>query len=156
MGKEIEKKFVVEEQPFQCKEEFGKTIHQTYVATGEEEIRVRKIISHLGENYTMTIKKGTGMTREEIEFPILKETYNQLLDNSDKKALIKTRYKVTIGENQFDFDVYKNAHIPNLKTLEVEFISEETAHAFVKPDWFGEEVTEDITYKNQSLWEKIQ
>lgn len=156
MAKEIEKKYVIETEPSDLKVEGSKEIHQTYLAIGTEEIRVRRIIKGEEESHTMTIKKGTGMTREEIEFEISKETYKQLLVGGDRKPLIKTRSKVVIGENVCDFDVYQNSATTNLKTIEIEFNSEEDAHSFIEPEWFGADVTEDKRYKNQNLWKRIQ
>jgi CYTH domain-containing protein len=34
---------------------------------------------------------------------------------------------------------------------EVEFTSRQTSEDFEHPDWLGEEVTDDVRYKNQSL-----
>jgi|tagenome__1003787_1003787.scaffolds.fasta_scaffold20652670_1 adenylate cyclase len=154
--KEIEKKYLIETIPSELKLENSKEIHQTYLAIGKEEIRVRKILKDGNESHTMTIKKGHGLTREEIEFEISKETYEQLLVCGSRKPLIKTRGKLVIGENIFDFDVYQNSAITNLKTIEIEFNSEEDASCFIKPEWFGTDVTEDKRYKNQSLWKEIQ
>lgn len=156
MVKEIEKKYLVNEIPSDLFPINQKEIHQTYLAIGMEEIRVRKIIKNDSESFTMTIKKGTGLSREEIEFEISKGTYDQLLVNGNKKPLIKTRSKVAIDSKVFDFDIYQNSSIDNLKTIEIEFKSEEEAHNFIKPEWFGEDVTEDKNYKNQSLWKEIQ
>src|SRR3954452_215013 len=123
--KEIEKKYLIETIPSELKLENSKEIHQTYLAIGKEEIRVRKILKDGNESHTMTIKKGHGLTREEIEFEISKETYEQLLVCGSRKPLIKTRGKLVIGENIFHFDVYQNSAITNLKTIEIEFNSEE-------------------------------
>ncbi|MEA2658813.1 MAG: hypothetical protein QOF64_1409 [Candidatus Binatota bacterium] len=38
-----------------------------------------------------------------------------------------------------------------LVLAEIEFPSREKSEEFKPPDWFGEEVTEDIRYKNQNL-----
>lgn len=156
MGKEIEKKYIIEKIPSDLKMEGTKEIHQTYLAVGTEEIRVRKILKEGKESHTMTIKKGHGLTREEIEFEITKETYDQLLEGSSRKPLIKTRSKVRLGELVFDLDEYKNRKYPELKTIEIEFDSEEDAHRFIQPVWFGKDVTEDKRYKNQNLWKEIQ
>ena len=122
------------------------------MVTGKEEIRVRKLIKDDLSQFTMTIKKGEGLVREEIEFDIIEETYKQLIDKSNQQPLIKNRSKIKLDGYQFDYDEYINSTKQNLKTIEVEFETEEEAHNFKKPFWFGEEVTEDKTYKNQNLW----
>lgn len=156
MSVEIEKKYLVLDAPTDLLLTNGKEIHQTYLAIGEEEVRVRKIIKDTAESFTMTIKKGNGLTREEIEFSISEATYNQLLQSSTAKPLIKTRHKVVINNQSFDFDIYQNAETLGLKTIEIEFLTEDKAHSFVAPSWFSEEVTSDKQYKNQSLWNSIQ
>jgi CYTH domain-containing protein len=152
MGKEIEKKFIINELPNNIKLKNGKEIHQTYLATGKEEIRVRKLMTKKETTFTMTIKKGEGLVREEIEFDITEGTYQQLLLNSNKTPIIKKRHKIELDEHKFDFDQYSNLNVVGLKTIEVEFESEQAASKFVKPEWFGKEVTEDKKYKNQNLW----
>ena len=49
-----------------------------------------------------------------------------------------------------ELDTYlgKNA---GLMTVEVEFPSEEAAHNFIPPDWFGEDVSDVLEYKNSLL-----
>lgn len=155
MPKEIEKKYIVEKIPDDLNFKDVKTIHQTYLAIGNEEVRVRKTVYEDKEEYAMTIKKGKGLVRLEKEFPIEKDTYIQILPK-DSTALIKTRKTVIIQNEKFDLDIYHNSRVNGLITIEIEFESEEEARAFVKPDWFGENVTEDKSYKNQSLWKSIQ
>jgi CYTH domain-containing protein len=45
-------------------------------------------------------------------------------------------------------------NLEGLVLAEVEFASREKSEEFEPPDWFGEEVTEDIRYKNQNLAQK--
>jgi CYTH domain-containing protein len=156
VAKEIERKFIVNKLPINLKIKSVQDIHQTYLVVGEEEIRIRKIIKDTKETHTMTFKKGSGLSREEIEFEISEETYIQLLIGRSKKPLIKKRMNVFIDGGVFDLDIYQNAHISNLQTIEIEFPSTSEAACFVKPMWFGEDVTEDKTYKNQNLWKEIQ
>lgn len=47
-------------------------------------------------------------------------------------------------------DIY-NDDLDGLVTVETEFSSEEQAEAFVKPSWFGDDITEDKRYKNKNL-----
>jgi CYTH domain-containing protein len=126
------------------------------LVTGKEEIRVRKLIKKENYQFTMTIKKGKGLVREEVELTILEATYNQLLTNNYKIPLRKKRSKIVIEGNEFDYDVYLNSKEVGLKTIEIEFNSEEEANNFIKPEWFGKDVTDDKSYKNQNLWLTIQ
>ena len=45
-------------------------------------------------------------------------------------------------------------NLEGLVLAEVEFPSREKSEEFESPDWFGEEVIEDIRYKNQNLAQK--
>lgn len=158
MAKEIEKKYLITSIPSNLNVESEKEIHQTYLAIGDEELRVRKTIKNGVEKHTLTIKRGGGLSRDEIETEITLSTYNQLLSSTIKTPLIKTRktFKTTSGSFEYiaEIDIYQN--IEGLMVAEVEFPSETAAHNFIKPSWFEEDVTEDKTYKNQNLWNKIQ
>ena len=47
-------------------------------------------------------------------------------------------------------DIY-HLGLEGLRTVEVEFTTEEEARAFIRPSWFGEDVTNDKSYKNKML-----
>ena len=102
MNQEIERKFFLTEYPHdriasgELQVTGRKTIDQTYLALTEtEEIRVRKLSSDSAPpTYTHTYKRGHGLSRGEVEYEISAELYQQLLDESDLKPLIKTRTKV--------------------------------------------------------------
>lgn len=158
MGKEIEKKFLIYSIPETVDILETKEIHQTYLALGDEELRVRKAIKNGKEKYTLTIKRGSGLVREEIETEISSSTYEQLLSSTNKKPLIKTRNvaKLISGcmEYNVEIDTYQN--ITGLIVAEIEFPTETAANNFTAPEWFGDDVTEIKDYKNQNLWKKIQ
>lgn len=54
------------------------------------------------------------------------------------------------GELEIELDVYAG-ELDGLLTAEVEFPDEETAVAFEAPEWFGEEVTGNTSYLNETL-----
>lgn len=155
MSQEIEKKYLVKTIPQNLNIKDSKTIYQTYLAIGDEEIRIRKTVDENNEEFVMTIKQGNGLVRLENEFPIEKDTYNQLLQK-DAIQLVKTRKTIVIQDKEFELDTYHNLKDWGMMTIEIEFKSEEEALSFVPPLWFGEDVTGDKKYKNQSLWASIQ
>ena len=53
-------------------------------------------------------------------------------------------------ENIAELDAYKNIEGMTY-TVEVEFTSVEDSNDFEIPDWFGLEITEDMSYKNKNL-----
>lgn len=163
MNLEIERKFFVPHYPSR-QLEMGeltlagrKMIEQTYLAlTESEEIRVRRLTNpETGKaSFTHTFKRGHGLCREEAEYSISEEIYQQLLQGSGRVPLVKTRTRVTdAAGREYDIDEY---HQFNLMTVEAEFSSEAEALAFVAPDWFGEEVGSGEEYRNKSLWASVQ
>jgi adenylate cyclase len=153
---EIERKFLVTKIPDYVKLGAWKEIHQTYLVTGDEEIRIRASRDIETENYTMTKKKGAGMVREEIEFEIFQSSYDQLLSPTLLLPLIKRRFRILQEDHIFDLDFYQNAEDSQLVTVEIEFNSVSEAESFIPLDWFTREITEDKSYKNQNLWKAIQ
>lgn len=154
MPKEIERKFLIEEMPFTENIIGRQYISQNYLATGDEEVRIRyKKERNTEPDLTLSIKRGSGLEREEITNIITRETYNQLALNCSTKPIIKTRILVQHGKHLLEIDTYENHP---LIVGEVEFGSLKEAESFIPPTWFGQEVTEDASYKNQNLWKKWQ
>ncbi len=147
---EIEKKFLVKNLPNNL-ESFKKTeISQGYISDINPTIRIRKF----DNQHILTIKSVENIAKdkqhlinEEIEFNISKEKFYKLSTKVDNNFIEKTRYFVEITDNIAELDIYHNALSP-LITVEVEFQSEAQALEFNPPAWFGEEVTDDIRYKN--------
>jgi adenylate cyclase len=162
MNHEIERKYLLPAYPQDLIDsgelivKSRKTIEQTYLAlTEEEEIRVRKLSSEgSAPVYTHTYKRGHGLSRGEAEYEISEQIYRQLLENTGRAPLVKTRTKVTAGSDKIvEIDEY---HQFNLLTVEVEFDSEEEALAFTPPAWFGSEVGSEMEYRNKELWASVQ
>lgn len=96
--------------------------------------------------YHQTIKgKGTKV-RTEVEIKLSKEQFDDMWVICENTTLEKRRYIV----DNYDLDQYKNDLAP-LWTVEVEFDTEEECDLFTPPNWFGEEVTEDVRWTNHNL-----
>ncbi|WP_206105445.1 adenylate cyclase [Paenibacillus thalictri] len=161
MSQEIERKFMLGRFPEQeIREGYlqfisRKEIDQTYLALSKgEEIRIRKLSENGEAEYTHTFKKGNGLSREEIEYAISEPIYSQLLAQSGKTPLKKTRTTVVAGELHYDIDEYRPQF--DLTVVEVEFPDEASAHRFAAPDWFGREVGSEEEYRNKKLWRSLQ
>lgn len=153
MGFEIERKFIIDLWSNDIVAKEIQVITQNYLATGEEEVRIRKKSVNEKETlFTMEIKKGIGIKREETTYNLLEETYKQLAKNSLKKPIIKTRTLVELDDHILEIDRYRDF---DFIIAEIEFKSLEDALAFEPPAWFGKDVTTDKSYKNQSLWIKL-
>jgi adenylate cyclase len=156
MAREIERKFLLESLPEDLKIEERKTIYQSYLAVGKEEVRIRRVTYGDGESkFYLTYKNRTGekMSREEIEVEIGEKTYDQL--NKLSVPLIKERFLIKIQDGLFaEADIYENIGF-ELMTVEVEFSSMEEAEGFVPPAWFGRELTGTKEFNNQYLFERV-
>ena len=149
MPTEIERKFLLTTEGWRTGITQSRRIAQGYLSRDPERtVRVRIC----GENAFMTIKgKTEGISRTEIEFPILMETAQNLLPLCFQPLIDKTRHLVPHDGHLWEIDEF---HGPNtgLIVAEIELEAEDTA--FARPDWLGDEVSQDFHYTNASLSER--
>jgi CYTH domain-containing protein/CHAD domain-containing protein len=148
MGCEIERKFVLAALPAAAAGAAATAIEQGYLAVDEEaEVRLRRS----GEKRRLTTKRGSGESRQEVEFELAPDPFDDLWPLTAGRRLRKTRYRVPLGEDlAAEVDRYEG-ELEGLVVAEVEFPSEEAARDFRPPLWFGREVTGDPAYANQNL-----
>ena len=157
---EIERKFTVKELPADLKEHTCLIIEQAYLNTNPV-IRIRR----QNDEYYMTYKGKGLLAREEYNLPLNKEAYEHLSAKADGNIISKKRYLFPIDNPTFkagylppgdmpaltiELDVFDAPFAP-LVIAEVEFPDEETANAFIAPDWFLEDVTFNKEYHNSNL-----
>lgn len=141
---EIERKFLVKEMPNLQGLKFDK-IKQGYFSIKPEK-RVRK----KGDIYILTEKGEGDLIREEKEIEIDQKTGEMYFEMSKTYIIEKTRYYIPNGKYTIELDIYEGRH-KGLIVAEVEFPTEEEAHSFEVPKWFGEDITKDKSYKNMML-----
>ena len=135
---EIERKFLTKEIPFDITKYPYKQISQAYISFSPT-IRIRKS----NEDYILTVKGKGHLAREEFELPLSKEDYDRLFLKTEGTPVIKKRYLVPVtGGLTAEVDIYEG-ELEGLMTTEVEFPSLEEAEAFVSPEWFGKDVSEE-------------
>lgn len=102
-----------------------------------------------GEEAFLTIK-GTsiGARRAEFEYPIPLWDARELLAMCEQPLIEKNRRKILHEEFIWEVDEFLGENL-GLVVAEIELPSEDTA--FAKPDWVGEEVTDDARYFNSNL-----
>ncbi|NME83321.1 CYTH domain-containing protein [Clostridium sp. SM-530-WT-3G] len=168
---EIERKwlFNIDDVPT----ELSKTItdyKQGYISI-EPEVRIRKrIVKNLvtmensKETYALCIKGNGTLTRHEIQKDITEQEYKELQEvgNITEDMMISKHYyaiPIVCDNNK----IYRltvgvvDADTPNEFCYgEIEFDTEEEAKAFNPPDWFGEDVTEDYSYKMKNYWKRTR
>ncbi len=146
MGQEIERKFLVRNDTWR-RNATGTHYRQGYLCT-EPERTVRVRIA--GDRGTLTIKgKTVGATRAEFEYDIPGKEAEQLLDTLCQRPLIeKVRYVLRDGSHTWEIDVFEGDNA-GLVVAEIELQRED--EAFERPNWLGEEVTDDPRYFNANL-----
>lgn len=141
---EIERKFTIKELP-DLSDFSSKKIVQAYLNT-DPVIRVRQD----GDDFYMTYKGKGLLAREEYNLPLNQEAFEHLLPKADGIVIAKTRYCIPYEKYTIELDVFENELAP-LIMAEVEFESEEEAHAFTPPPWFDQDVTMDKRYHNSNM-----
>ncbi len=146
MGEEIERKFLVVGDGWRNTAE-AEPLRQGFLSTEPERtVRVRLA----GSRGSLTIKgKTIGARRQEFEYKIPGADAQRMLDTLCERPLIeKVRYRLRVGRHIWEVDVFEGENA-GLVIAEVELESED--EAFEKPDWAGEEVTDDPRYFNSNL-----
>ncbi len=145
---EIERKFLIHKDalPLNLETYPHKELEQAYIIT-EPVLRVRR----KNEEYILTYK-GTGlMKREEVEFSLPKDAYETLRSKAEGNIITKTRYFIPEKNAlTIELDIF-HGQFEGLYLAEVEFTDEESASAYIPPDWFGKEVTNENTFHNSTL-----
>lgn len=157
---EIERKFTVKKLPDHLSQYPCRIIEQAYLNT-DPVVRIRR----QDDDYYLTYKGRGLLAREEYNLPLNEPSYYHLRDKADGNVISKKRYVIPIAHPTFmsdciekidqislsvELDIFDEPFAP-LVIAEVEFPSEEAAHAFVPLDWFDQDVTDDPSYHNSNL-----
>ncbi|RGV95751.1 CYTH domain-containing protein [Ruminococcus sp. AF14-10] len=143
---EIERKYLIDQIPFNLSEYPSRKIEQGYLCT-EPVVRIRRD----GEDYYLTYKSKGLMVREEYNLPLTRDAYEHLKPKADGRIITKERFLIPLDDTlTIELDRFEGDLAP-LLLAEVEFQDEDSANAFVPPDWFGEDVTFSSKYHNSTL-----
>lgn len=146
---EIERKFTVKKMPAGLESFPFHIIQQAYLNT-DPVVRIRRE----DETYYLTYKGRGLMAREEYNLPLNRPSYEHLLAKADGQIISKKRYLIPFGAYTIELDVFEAPFAP-LVIAEVEFPSLEEADAFLPPDWFDADVTQDPAYHNSNLSRRV-
>ena len=148
---EIERKFLVLSNDFIAEAFSKKRIVQAYVSSNPERtVRIRI----KGTKGYITIKgKGnsSGTTRLEWEKEIPLKDAELLLSICESGTIEKIRHEIKVGAHIIEVDVFLREN-EGLIMAEIELTDE--YEAFEKPEWLGQEVTNDERFYNASLSKK--
>lgn len=102
-----------------------------------------------GEEAFLTIKGvSVGASRAEFEYPIPSWDARELLAICEQPLIEKNRRKILYEGFVWEVDEFLGENL-GLVVAEIELPAEDAA--FARPDWVGEEVTEDARYFNSNL-----
>jgi CYTH domain-containing protein len=143
---EIERKFLVERLPDLGDAEPAE-IAQGYLAVDDDvEVRVRRT----GASWRLTVKRGSGQTRDEVEVEVPAEDGEQLWSMTAGRRLSKLRYRLEAEAGEIEIDVY-SGELEGLTVAEIEFADEQAAARFDPPPWLGRELTGEQRWSNRAL-----
>ena len=161
---EVERKFLIdlESLPFDPEGFEHTTIRQGYLAVSDDgsETRIRDFGND--QRFELTVKSNGTVARKEKNIQIDKEVFESLWPLTLERRIEKTRYYIPYVDPEGDkhtieLDIYHGpSHLNGLCTAEVEFEGRETeatlrADTFQPPEWFGEDISSNPSYKNRSL-----
>ncbi len=146
MGIEIERKFLLRGDGWRREADEGTDFRQFYLAV-RDGLSVRVRIKDEAKAL-LTVKNGIGMRRGEYEYEIPLADARELEAAHLGEVVAKRRFRVPLGDLTVEVDVFSGALAP-LVLAEIELPDED--HPFERPDWLGEEVSEDGRYTNASL-----
>src|SRR4051812_48208054 len=106
MADEIERKFLLDEAPPWLGEHPSEAIRQGYLAIGDDaEVRLRM----RNREPLLTVKRGSGRVREEIEVDIGGEQFDRLWPLTEGRRVTKRRHRVDLGGLTAEVDVYSGS-----------------------------------------------
>ena len=149
--KEIERKYLVQQEDLiflQLIE--GKKIKQAYIQNeNDKTVRIRT----KGEKAFLTVKIGNeSLSRDEFEYQIPVQDAISMMEIMNLKVLSKIRYEIKFENHLWEVDVFEGK-LDGLIIAEIELKSED--ESFITPTWVGMEVTNDSSYLNARLIEKL-
>ncbi|MBD3815659.1 MAG: CYTH domain-containing protein [Halothiobacillus sp.] len=150
MALEVERKFLLKDDSWRAAVTSSRRLSQGYLTTLTDGAKASVRVRIGGDQAYLNIKSmRLGMSRDEFEYPIPDEDAEHMLANMCSGAVIeKIRHHVHFAGLLWEIDEFLGAN-QGLVVAEVELNSED--QTFQKPDWVGEEVTEDPRYYNVSL-----
>ena len=154
---EIERKFLLKEIPKNLSYEIHSKIEQAYITNGTyPEVRIRKSQNLDGPYpyyifHYITFKSQGDIQREEVEFPISGNIYDQILKMINKSPIIKDYYVFKDEKTGYNIEV---SSIDDGKFIyaEVEFNSIDEAVEYEFPIEDVMEITGNPDYKMSNYW----
>jgi adenylate cyclase len=145
MNLEIERKFLGKGDDWRGQAVASTDLCQGYLAnTAASSVRVAA-----NEAWLSVKAMLPGRTREEFEYAIPREDARALPAGFTEGPVIdKIRHRVPVGDHEFEIDEFLGAN-RGLVVAELEL--DDADEEFARPDWLGDEVTDDARFYNFRL-----
>lgn len=155
MAREIERKFLPQNDTWRRLIQYTQQIHQGYLVLPDHRHKPSSVkssvrIRAIDKQAFITVKSlELGISREEFEYPIAYQEAQSMLENLCIHATLKKkRHTIEYAQHQWHIDEFMGEHVP-LVIAEIELQNEK--EIFTRPAWLGKEVTHCIEYYNTSL-----
>ncbi|MFO8153997.1 CYTH domain-containing protein [Thioalkalivibrio sp.] len=146
MTREIERKFLLKNDDWRSSVDRSRSLRQGYLC-GNKRASVRVRIEDGDAN--LNVKSATlGVERLEFEYPVPVDDARLLLSELAGQVIEKTRHEVRVGSHCWEIDEFAGRNA-GLVVAEIEL--DHADETFDRPDWLGEEVSEDPRYYNTEL-----
>jgi adenylate cyclase len=147
MGLEIERKFLLRSDAWRDEVNHSVRLIQGYLSRGERSavrVRIKGDLAELNIKHTLD-----GIKRLEYEYEIPVSDAREIIEHIALRPLIdKTRHHVVHGGQLWEIDEFYGENA-GLVLAEIELVHAD--QAFDRPQWIGEEVSEDPRYYNSNL-----
>ena len=128
---------------------------QSYLSLTPE-VRIRRyedLMHSTPDRYDLTIKSEGTLAREEIIKELTADEYRILLEMTGGLPPIVNDHKTFDWQgHMLEYSGVDTECGGGFSYAEIEFSSMEEAHTFVPPTWFGEETTQQQTYRMKTYW----
>lgn len=158
MGKEIERKFLVDSFPdAEPTEEIS--VEGTYIVSGTPEVRIRRYEVLTGDraghvDYMMTTKGNGGLVRAEVNNYIDEATYHDLIESFHLPTFHKYYRIYHVGGHEIEVCHCDSGLSEDFYYAEVEFANEEDAKAYKWPFGDAKDVTGNPYFQMKNFWRR--
>lgn len=165
---EIERKFIMQGFPEEIlsKDEFAssglKLIREAEIAQGylsvKPEVRLHGARDTRSgeENFRITLKGEGDLSRTELITDVTREFFEEARKLLPGEMIEKLYHEYQLGDWSLEVCHVDAGLESEFYYGEIEFASEEDSKNFVAPEWFGEEVTYNETYKMKNFWKRTR
>ncbi|MBL7003511.1 MAG: CYTH domain-containing protein [Gammaproteobacteria bacterium] len=147
MSIEIERKFLLKNDDWKHEKKTQRFYQQAYFCnTLKVSVRVRISDDEAWVSFKSSTKN---ISRYEFEYNVpLADAQHMIEEFAQGSVISKIRYFVPIGQHIYEIDVFEGDNA-GLVVAEVELSDEQ--EEFIKPNWLGKEVSDDVRYFNNNL-----